>query len=76
MGSTIRRTTADLSPLQADAWTVWNKSYHVSEPEAYRALGRTLYRQDMHERIMMLLAGLDEQNEHLDRMGSVTTPLS
>jgi hypothetical protein len=69
--SDVQQKTTDLSPLQSDAWAVWNKSYHVAEPEPYRALGRTLYRQDVHERIMKLFTRLDEQNEHLDRMERV-----
>jgi hypothetical protein len=69
--SNVRGKLADLSPLQADAWAVWNKSYHVDEPEPYRALGRTLYQQDVHERIVKLFSRLDEQNEHLDRVESI-----
>lgn len=54
------------SLLQSEAWAAWNDSYHEPNGEAFRALGRVLYVQDMHERIKAQLARLDEQNALLD----------
>jgi hypothetical protein len=58
----------DVSSLQGDAWAAWNASYHEGNPEAYQALARALYRQDVHERIAAQLARLDEQNALLDAL--------
>ena len=54
------------SPLQGDAWSAWNASYHEPNADAYRELGRALYVQDLQERIAAQLARLDEQNALLD----------
>jgi squalene cyclase len=52
--------------LQGDAWAAWNASYHAEDRDAYRAVSRALYEQDVHERIERLFALSDEQNRHLD----------
>lgn len=59
---------ASISPLQAEAWEVANRSYHVPDGTLYRDLGLALYRKDMQQRIKELLARLDEQNAHLDAL--------
>lgn len=56
------------SALQGDAWTAWNASYHEPDGEGYRALARSLYQQDVHERILAQFARLDEQNARLDAL--------
>lgn len=61
------QSIASISALQAEAWAAWNASYHTPAREAYRALGNTLYQQDVHERIESLFARLDQQNSELDR---------
>jgi len=62
-------TTADsISRLQADAWAAWNASYHAPDGDAYRVVSRSLYEQDVHERITALFHRSDEQNAHLDAM--------
>lgn len=58
--------SAPLSRAQGDAWAAWNASYHEPNADAYRALARALYLQDMHERIVSQFAKLDEQNAQLD----------
>jgi hypothetical protein len=57
-----------VSSLQADAWTVWNESYHVADADAYRRLAHTLYQQSWRERIQARFALLDEQNARLDAL--------
>jgi hypothetical protein len=57
-----------ISDLQGEAWAVWNASYHSEARDAYRAVGRALYRQDVHNRISSLFARLDEQNHQLDAL--------
>lgn len=57
-----------ISPLQGEAWALANESYHVPDGEPYLAAGRTLYQQDLHDRLTGLLARLDEQNERLDAL--------
>lgn len=52
--------------LQGDAWAAWNASYHAEDRDAYRTVSRTLYVQDVHERIERLFARSDEQNRYLD----------
>jgi hypothetical protein len=64
------------SPLQGDAWAAWNASYHEPNADAYRALARALYRQDVQERIMAQFARLDEQNARLDALLSSAIPAS
>ncbi|GAC1473463.1 MAG: hypothetical protein PVSMB7_27480 [Chloroflexota bacterium] len=59
-----------LSPLQIEAWEVWNASFHVDVPDAYRGLAEELYHQDVLGRIAALYARLDEQNAQLDAIVS------
>lgn len=59
---------APLSPLQGEAWAVWNASYHVPDQELYRHVSLALYQQDVHERIEALFARSDEQNRRLDAL--------
>jgi hypothetical protein len=66
-GSGAQRGTS-VSSLQGDAWAAWNASYHEPNAEIYRVLARTLYQQDLHERIMAQFAALDEQNAQLDAL--------
>jgi hypothetical protein len=60
-----------ITPLQGDAWAAWNASYFALARDAYRSLGRALYRQDIHERITALFARSDEQNRYLDTILSM-----
>jgi len=64
------------SPLQVDAWAAWNASYHEPTADAYRALARALYQQDVQERIRAQFARLDEQNARLDALLSSAIPAS
>ncbi len=70
------RCRTGASPLQGDGWAAWNASYHEPNAEAYRALARALYRQDLQERIMAQFARLDEQNARLDALLSSEVPAS
>ena len=65
-----REQRPPISTLQGDAWAAWNASYHAEAPDAYRAVGRALYQQDVENRITTLLARLDEQNRPLDALRS------
>jgi squalene cyclase len=67
---TSQPEAALISFMQSEAWAAWNDSYHVPDGETYRALGRELYRQDVHERIAAMFARLDEQNAQLDAITS------
>jgi hypothetical protein len=58
--------SASISPLQEQAWTIANQGYHEPGGDAYRALARELYEEDLHESILALFARLDEQNALLD----------
>lgn len=55
-----------VSMLQEMAWAACNASYHESNPDAYRTLGRRLYQEDVRERIEVLFARSDEQNARLE----------
>jgi hypothetical protein len=55
-----------ISALQSAAWAAWNASYNAETPDTCQAISRALYQQDMHERIAVLFARLDEQNRRLD----------
>lgn len=70
--TTIDHTTQEhvwsISPLQGDAWAVWNASYSAPEPDAYRELSRSLYNQDVRERITALFARSDAQNARLESL--------
>ena len=57
-----------ISQLQGDAWAAWNASYHAQEPDTFRRVSRSLYRQDVHERITSLFARSEEQNRQLDEL--------
>lgn len=57
-----------ISGYQLDAWEAYNASYHESARGMYRALGRMLYEQDVHERVRELFARADEQNARLDAL--------
>ena len=75
---TRRPGTGSLSPLQLQAWMVANAAYHRPNGDVYRAAGRALYQQALHERILDLFARSDEQNARLDaitlRRTQGTTP--
>lgn len=66
-----RRETR-VSARQIMAWTVANLGYQVPDGGPYRAHAVELYQQDVHERIMVLFAGLDAQNATLDAALAVT----
>ena len=70
-GIAVERYAPTISTLQGEAWTFLNESYHVPERDAYRALGQTLYAQDLHERIQALFSRSDEQNARLKALLSV-----
>jgi hypothetical protein len=55
-----------ISALQSEAWALCNASYHEQNSEAYRAVARALYEQDVHERIQAMLARGDFQNDWLE----------
>lgn len=55
-----------ISPLQSEAWALCNASYHEQNSEAYRAVARVLYEQDVHERIEALVRRGDSQNQRLE----------
>jgi hypothetical protein len=57
-----------ISPMQAEAWALWNESYHVLDGEAYRSWARELYQRDLHQQVRNLFTELDEQNERLDAL--------
>jgi hypothetical protein len=61
-----------VSARQIMAWTVANLGYQVPDGGPYRAHAIDLYQQDMHERIMVLFAGLDAQNAAIDAALSAT----
>jgi hypothetical protein len=60
--------TSSVSVLQEMAWAACNASYHEPNPDEYRMLGRSLYREAVRDRIAILFARSDEQNARLDAM--------
>jgi hypothetical protein len=64
----VSRSTLPISQLQGDAWAAWNQSYHAESRDAYRTLGKTLYQQDVRDRISALFARSDAQNARLDAL--------
>lgn len=65
---TMDATADSISRLQADAWAAWNASYHAPDGDAYRVVSRSLYEQDVQERIIALFNRSDEQNALLDTL--------
>jgi hypothetical protein len=59
-----------ISSLQSAAWAACNASYSQPDGELYRILGRSLYEQDVHERIRALFARGDRQNARLDDLAT------
>ena len=57
-----------VSRLHGDAWAVWNQSYNAEDRDTYRAVGRELYQEAVHEGIAALFARSDEQNQRLDAL--------
>lgn len=67
-GTTHTKTAGPrrLSDLQLLAWAMANWGYQVPDGSAYRAEAMDLYREDLHERIAVLFAGLDAQNAEIE----------
>ncbi|GAC1319118.1 MAG: hypothetical protein NVSMB22_01850 [Chloroflexota bacterium] len=63
---TVERHISPISRLQGDAWAAWNASYSAEDREIYQSVSRSLYQQDVRERIVSLFARSDEQNRRLD----------
>ena len=58
-------TRHHLSSVQIMAWTLANWGFQLPDGSAYREEAIKLYREDMHDRIELLFADLDEQNARI-----------